>query len=147
MRKIQGVHLMVDGYIRNLATFQPDNILKMLDALVTALGMQYLTKPQHAEVELDRRKLGSDEDEGGTSFFCQITTSHIAVHTWPLRKAVMLDIFSCIPFDTREAFSILDEYLDFEYYSAHTVNRQDPKGCFCDGTRQTGDWEMVKKVR
>lgn len=128
MRKIAGTHLIVDGYVKDPGVFSEPNMLKLFDTLVAALDMQYLTKPMATPVELEPEKLATDDDEGGVSYFCQITTSHIAAHTWELRGAIMLDVFSCKPFDYLTAFSVLDKYLGFEYYDARVVDRADPTG-------------------
>ena len=128
MRQIAGTHLIVDGYVKNSAVFSPSTMLKMFDLLVESLGMQYLTRPLITPVELEPDKLATDDDEGGTSYFCQITTSHIAAHTWELRRAIMLDVFSCKPFDTEIAFDVLNQHLDFEHYCIRVVDRADPAG-------------------
>jgi S-adenosylmethionine decarboxylase len=99
MYKIEGTHLIVDAYVQDAATLGEENMLLLFDELVEALDMTYLQRPQCVEVPLDEAKLSSGEDEGGCSYYCLITTSHIAAHTWELRKAVMLDVFSCKPFD------------------------------------------------
>ena len=134
MQRIAGTHLIVDGYVENPTVFSESNMLQMFDALVGALGMQYLTPPMVTPVELEPEKLATDDDEGGVSFFCQITTSHIAAHTWELRGAIMLDVFSCKPFDCDRAFAVLDNHLQFSYYEARVVDRTDPIGA-CVGPR------------
>lgn len=128
MQQIAGTHLIVDGYVRDSKVFSQEGMLQMFDELVAALGMQYLTRPMATPVELEPVKLETDQDEGGVSYFCQITTSHIAAHTWELRSAVMLDVFSCKPFDVNAAFDVLDNHLGFAYYNARVVDRRDPNG-------------------
>lgn len=128
MRQINGTHLIVDGYVKDSSVFSPKNMLRLFDTLVETLGMQYLTKPMVTPVELEPNKLETDDDEGGVSYFCQITTSHIAAHTWELRHAIMLDVFSCKPFDTKAAFGVLEQSLDFDHYVIRVVDRQDPAG-------------------
>lgn len=131
MQKISGTHLIVDGYVKDPNVFSESNMLQLFDKLVESLDMQYLTPPMVTPVELEPEKLETDDDEGGVSYFCQITTSHIAAHTWELRGAIMLDVFSCKPFDFSKAFAVLDKHLGFEYYDARVVDRADPNGsCF-----------------
>lgn len=126
MRQISGTHLIVDGYVKNSSVFSSETMLQMFDALVETLGMQYLTRPLVTPVELELDKLETDDDEGGVSYFCQITTSHIAAHTWELRGAIMMDVFSCKPFNTDVAFLVLDRYLQFDRCSVKVVDRHEP---------------------
>jgi len=126
MQKISGTHLIVDAYVKNAATLQQDNVLKLFDSLVEALNMCYLQRPIAVEVPLDPTKLSTDEDEGGCSYYCMITTSHISAHTWKLRNAVMLDVFSCRPFDVDTAIAIIDRSLEFTHSKTVVVAREDP---------------------
>lgn len=126
MREIRGVHVIVDGYVADAKVFDATTMREMFDKLVSALKMQYLTPPLCCDVPLEEGKLNTEEDEGGRSWFCQITTSHIALHGWPLRKAFMMDIFSCKPFDTALAMSILREHLNLTAWSMYVLDRFDP---------------------
>jgi S-adenosylmethionine/arginine decarboxylase-like enzyme len=123
MQTLAGTHLIVDGYVKNSNVFNPANMLSLFDELVATLGMTYLTRPIVTPVTLDPTKLYSPNDVGGTSYFCQITTSHIAAHTWELRNAIMLDVFSCHHFNTEEALQVLDQYLQFKIYTYQIVER------------------------
>jgi len=107
MRDIAGVHMTMDGYVEKEASLEPGVVCQMFDALVLALSMRYLQRPVAMRVPVDPRKLDSEEDEGGWSVIAQITTSHIALHGWPLRLAFMLDVFSCKPFDTGQASAVV----------------------------------------
>lgn len=128
MDRLGGTHLIIDGYVRSEDRLDHQNIFKMFDRLVSGLGMSYLTKPVMAEVPKDQNKISSEEeDDGGTSYFCQITTSHIALHTWPLRKAFMMDIFSCVEFDVRLALETVRRHLGLTEFCYHVVTRTDPK--------------------
>lgn len=126
MQKIMGTHLIVDGYVEDVDTLSNENIFELCNSLVEALGMKYLLKPQALQVPMNPEKLESSEDEGGWSFFCLITTSHIALHTFPLKKAVMIDIFSCVHFDTDVANNLLAKYLKFRQHRSTVVDRLDP---------------------
>ena len=39
------------------------------------------------------------EDEGGVTGIGVLSTSHCAVHTWPLRSFFVMDVYSCRDFD------------------------------------------------
>lgn len=127
MREIEGTHLIVDAYVKDSATLGEKNMLQLFDRLVEELDMVYLQRPMKVDVPIDTSKLDSTEDEGGSSYYCLITTSHIAAHTWELRRAVMLDVFSCKPFNTTRALVLLDEHLNFAQHRKVIVQRLDPK--------------------
>lgn len=127
MIDIQGTHLIVDGYVQDSSVFTDETIFGLFDQLVKTLHMEYLTLPSSIDVPIDPNKLGEGEDEGGTSYWCQITTSHIALHAWPLRSAFMLDVFSCVPFNTDIAMEIVRQNLNLTGWRMHVLNRQDPR--------------------
>jgi len=126
MNKIAGLHLLVDGYVRDGNTLNPDTICNLFDRLVEALKMQYLQPPMALRVPLDPDKLAGGEDEGGWSVVCQITTSHISLHGWPLRGAFMMDIFSCKDFDAEAALALVKEGLGVVNWNVTRVDRVDP---------------------
>lgn len=126
MRYIAGQHMVVDGHVQDAATLDSGNVLRMFDVLVDTLHMQYLMRPVACEVPLSAANLRTEEDDGGTSFICQITTSHIAVHTWPLRGSVMMDIMSCKDFDADLAARVIHDHLRFRAWRCHYFYRADP---------------------
>jgi S-adenosylmethionine decarboxylase len=73
----------------------------MLGQLVDLLGMRLLGQPHLYEVEAEIAKLGVEpfEDEGGVTGVCVLSTSHCAIHTWPLRPFFVMDVFSCRDFE------------------------------------------------
>src|SRR3954464_1206733 len=77
------------------------NIESMLRDLIDILGMRILGAPHMYEVETEISKLGVEpfEDEGGVTGVCVLSTSHCAIHTWPLRSFFVMDIYSCRDFD------------------------------------------------
>ncbi|HEX8795930.1 MAG TPA: S-adenosylmethionine decarboxylase [Polyangiaceae bacterium] len=73
----------------------------MLQELIGILGMRMLGEPHLYEVETEIAKLGVEpfEDEGGVTGVCVLSTSHCAIHTWPLRPYFVMDVFSCRDFE------------------------------------------------
>lgn len=59
------------------------------------LGMKRLTEPYVVEVESNHKK-----DPGGYSGFAIIQESHISIHTFPRRRFVSIDVYSCRDFDS-----------------------------------------------
>ena len=92
-----GLHLTLDGY---LASRQKLNdmalVAKALKELPERLGMQRLTPPYVVEVASNNKK-----DPGGYSGFVIIQESHISIHTFPSRRFVSIDVYSCRDFDPR----------------------------------------------
>src|SRR5258708_39476590 len=120
-----GRHLIVDGVVKDSEIFNEEHINKMFFELVKELKMEIILGPIHKKVELDKNKINSDvfQDDGGISSFIMISTSHIAIHCWPLRNYFSMDIFSCKDFDSLRAFDIVNKLLDIEKCSHNSSKR------------------------
>lgn len=127
MNAISGTHVLIDGYVRDGSLLMPGNLCLLFDQLVEELGMQYLQRPTAIRVAMDDAKIDGDQDDGGWSVFCQITTSHIALHGWPLRGAFMMDVFSCRDFNTQMAVELVVKFLRVISLNAQTIRRVDPR--------------------
>jgi S-adenosylmethionine/arginine decarboxylase-like enzyme len=90
------------------------NVETMLVDLIDVLGMRILDKAHMYEVETEIAKLGVEpfEDEGGVTGVCVLSTSHCAIHTWPLRPFFVMDVYSCRDFDASSVEKLLSERLD-----------------------------------
>lgn len=88
------------------------NNVGFLESLISEIAekcnMTIINKTS-SHIKVDVQKLGREpfEDEGGYSFLALISTSHIALHVWPERKAFMLDVVSCRQFSQAELQSML----------------------------------------
>jgi len=128
MKSITGRHLIIDAYVEDGAVLEdPTKLCNLFDTLVDALGMTYLQRPVATHVPTDPSKLDNRDDDGGWSVICQITTSHIALHGWPLRNAVMMDVFSCNDFDVELAKEIIWSHLRITEASVQNLTRKDPR--------------------
>jgi len=86
-----GEHLTIDGYDGDQRKLNDkDLILKCLNELPEVLGMNKLAEPQVYFVSDTKGK-----DPGGWSGFVVITESHISIHTFPARKFVSADVYTC----------------------------------------------------
>lgn len=86
-----GLHLTLDGYggaPQRLG--DPELVRAWLDALPEALGMRKLIRPCLVEVDAQNEK-----DPGGVTGFVLIAQSHLSVHTFPRRRFLSADIFTC----------------------------------------------------
>lgn len=86
-----GVHLMFDGYgAAPDRLSNPDMLRNLLRDLPTTLGMHAICEPCVVEVGPLNRK-----DPGGLSGFVMIAESHISFHTFPARRFVSADVYTC----------------------------------------------------
>lgn len=86
-----GVHLMFDGYGASPERLSNLDMLRtLLIDLPRALGMHAICEPCVVEVGPLNRK-----DPGGVSGFVMIAESHISFHTFPARRFVSADVYTC----------------------------------------------------
>lgn len=127
-----GRHLIIDGAVKDASVFTAERLTAMFTDLAKALDMQIILGPNFIEVPLDKavlrtvKKTGEFADEGGISGTCVISTSHMSLHAWPLRKVFSADVFSCKDFDHLKAISILTEVLGVTKTNITVLNRLMP---------------------
>jgi len=94
-----------------------DTIRTLLEDIVRSLGMRCLGEPHLYEVEEEIEKLGVEpfEDEGGITGVVVLSTSHCAIHTWPLRSFFVMDVYSCRSFDAMIVMDLLEKYLHADH--------------------------------
>lgn len=127
MHQIAGTHLIIDAYVADVDVLTHQRILATFDRLVGVLKMEKLGEPMVREVQVQPELLSTEADEGGVSIIMPITTSHIAIHVWPMRKALMLDVFSCKEFDATAAQTLLVDCFHMVDYEVQVVRRRDPR--------------------
>lgn len=127
-----GLHLLMDGYVRDPAVFTREKLEVMFARLLAALEMKPLDKAMHYEVLVDPailervKRTGKFEDEGGLSSIQVLSTSHLSLHSWPLQQFFSADCFSCKEFNAPLAKSILIETLGVERFTLTLVQRRKP---------------------
>lgn len=86
-----GEHYMIDGYGGDPEKLNnKDLVMLSLIELPHQLGMKRLSEPLVIEAPDNNKK-----DPGGWSGIVVIAESHISVHTFPARKFVSIDVYSC----------------------------------------------------
>jgi len=86
-----GVHLTLDGYGGDVEKLNDkDLVWKCLDELPDKLGMHKILGPEVLSCDALNPK-----DSGGHSGFVMIAESHISCHTFPFRKFVSIDVYTC----------------------------------------------------
>lgn len=127
-----GLHLVVDGFVADSSVFTRERIENLFAQIIAALDMKALDKPQVYEVPVDPevlervKRTGQFEDEGGITAIVVISTSHLAIHCWPLQKFFSLDAFSCKDFNADLAFAIIRESLGVEKANTSILQRRKP---------------------
>jgi S-adenosylmethionine decarboxylase len=128
MKHSAGVHIILDGFVKDPSVFNSDDLTSTFKKLAEALEMNIIMGPDFLEVPLDPTKLQSDvfQDEGGITGMCVISTSHMSIHCWPIRKCFSMDVFSCKDFDSDKAKQIIWDLLGVESGDYMVVNRTFP---------------------
>ena len=128
MKHGAGLHIILDGYVKDSSVFNAPTLKNAFQRLAEELEMKIIMGPDFLEVELDPTKLQSDvfQDEGGITGMCVISTSHMSIHCWPIRKCFSMDVFSCKDFDGDKAKEIIWQLLGVETGNVVAVNRYFP---------------------
>ena len=112
------MHLIIDGHDANPKTLQNQSLIsKFLEELPNKIGMTKLMDPQVNRYE------ETNNQDWGISGFVIIAESHISVHTFPKRKYINIDVFSCKNFDVEKTISQVKSYFKLENVKFWTINR------------------------
>jgi S-adenosylmethionine decarboxylase len=113
-----GPHLMIDGFHADPEKLDDLELIhQVLDALPVEMGMTKIMPP-HAT-----RYGGSQPGDAGVTGVVMIAESHIAIHTFPRKRFISVDVFSCKEFDTARAVAHLVRAFDIRRYDTHLINR------------------------
>ena len=112
------MHLIIDGFGANRKMLESeDMIYDLLDRYPSQIGMTKVAPPQVFKY------IGSKPDDWGISGFVLIAESHISIHTFPERRYVNIDIFSCKDFDSEYATQELKAIFEFDEIQKYLLNR------------------------
>lgn len=101
-----GDHITLDGYGGSVESLNDkQKVLSCLTSLCAKLEMHPLIEPVIIEAPDNDLK-----DPGGWSGFVIIAESHISIHTFPKRRFISADVYTCK--------NGLDEQLISEYFKA-----------------------------
>jgi S-adenosylmethionine decarboxylase len=88
------MHVIIDGYGGDPDQLADPNVVRMvLEQYPDMMGMTRIIEPHVL------RYTGSKPEDWGVSGYVMIAESHISMHTFPERRLVWADIFSCKDFD------------------------------------------------
>lgn len=109
-----GPHLVLDGYDCDSGKISClDRIFNFLDRMPSLIDMTKIMPPYVF------RYKGIVPEDWGISGFVLIAESHISVHTYPDKRYLVLDAFSCKDFDSGVAIA--------EAVSTFSIGRYDHK--------------------
>lgn len=130
MNNSAGKHLILDGTTASPDVFTALTIETLFSKVIEALEMKALgpvvTYEVPVDLEVQRRveKTGKFEDSGGITSFVVISTSHLALHSWPLERRFSADVFSCKDFDHEKALHLFREILGVDRLQVTVMDRQ-----------------------
>ena len=88
------MHVIIDGYGGDPDQLDDENVVSaILDRYPAEMGMTKIAPPTVV------RYKGSKPEDWGVSGYVMIAESHISMHTFPERRLIWADIFSCKEFD------------------------------------------------
>jgi S-adenosylmethionine/arginine decarboxylase-like enzyme len=119
-----GRHLIIDGKSSSPVLADPAKLAQHVNELVGAIGMTALqTVAVQIPLELAAMAVQPAADEGGVSVVAILSTSHIALHSWPECSAFTLDVFSCRDFAPERVTAWATEALAMRAFTSETWRR------------------------
>lgn len=104
----------------------PGRVSDFLRKLVEDIDMHCLGNHIYdVPISLKRRGETPLHDEGGVTGMAVLTTSHIAIHTWPEDSGARIDVDSCRDFDPKVVEGLL-----MEFFRATEISLMDVSECF-----------------
>ena len=112
------MHLAIDGYGASPENLKDtDVVYRFLDEYPDTIGMDKIIPPQVYTYH------GKTPEDWGVSGFVIIAESHISVHTFPDRRYVNIDIFSCKDFDANSSLEGVKDAFGLNQVRAWTLDR------------------------
>jgi S-adenosylmethionine decarboxylase len=124
--------MSTDKHLKILVLGSPFEILSSAEkigdfvvALIKQIGMRPLGQPHVYDIKNELIKAGLEpypEEPDGITAICVLSTSHVAISTWPHRAYAVLDIFSCKHFDTEITRKFLEDNLMPSKMKVHDIS-------------------------
>ena len=113
-----GPHLMLDlGECNQQALENLDLVFDVLNQLPAKVGMTKITQPYVFKYH------GVVPEDWGITGIVIIAESHISIHTFPEKRYVFIDLFSCKNFDVEKAKKYLIKIFGSKKAVVHEVKR------------------------
>ena len=112
------MHVIIDGYGGDPDQLSDENVVRVvLDQYPDQMGMTKITQPTVI------RYKGTKPEDWGVSGYVMIAESHIAVHTFPERRLIWADIFSCKDFDAAPVLEDLKRRFQLREMDVRMIER------------------------
>ena len=112
------MHVIIDGYGGDPEQLADENVVSaILDRYPTQMGMTKIAPPTVV------RYRGTNPEDWGVSGYVMIAESHISMHTFPERRLIWADIFSCKDFDHAPIVEDLKQRFRFREMQVSIIER------------------------
>ena len=119
-----GMTLMINAYVEGDGEFLNDEeLMKKYMYEIADIAEMNVLNGVSEKVPYNPELKDTGHDDGGVSVLLLISTSHIAIHTWPLQKRFRLCLDSCKDFDSEKIknflntkFNIVNSHYDIRPY-------------------------------
>ena len=112
------MHVIIDGYGGDPDQLSDENVVRViLDRYPEMMGMTKITQPKVLEYR------GTKPEDWGVSGYVMIAESHISMHTFPERRLIWADIFSCKDFDAAPVIDDLKRRFGLRELSVQILER------------------------
>ena len=114
-----GPQLVLDGYEANLKRLSNlQFVYGFLDKLPEVIGMHKITPPYVFYYDG-----GAKTEDAGITGFVIIAESHISIHTYPHKKFLTVDVYSCKEFDTEKAAQLIVDTFEVGNFNKRVIRR------------------------
>lgn len=112
------MHVIIDGHGGDPDQLSDENVVRViLDEVPGLMGMSKITQPKVL------RYVGSKPEDWGVSGFVMIAESHISMHTFPERRLIWADVFSCKDFDPTPVLDAIKKQFSLRQMDVQSLPR------------------------
>lgn len=123
-RKLTGTFAAEGGFLGDLT-----RVARFCKELVETIKMRPLGSHYYdVPIALARHGIEPEHDEGGVTAVVVLSTSHLALHTWPEENGARIDIDSCRGFEDDPVYRLLREHFDATEIDLYDVSHVFRKG-------------------
>lgn len=121
-----GKHIKIQVYGVEFGKLRNVELIEhLLSGLVRNAGMRELDSPWVYDIRRELERQGETPDplepEGVTGIVV-LSTSHVAIHTWPHRGYAVLDVYSCKDFSSALVADVIRESLEPKHLCLHDMS-------------------------